>query len=109
MKIRKGDEVKIILGRDRSKSGKVEKVLKTGKVVVAGVNVYKRHVSPKRFGQEGEGGIVDIQKPINLSNVMLICPDCRKPTRVGFGLDKGKKKRICKKCGKEVDHEQTKK
>ncbi len=102
MKIKKGDSVKILLGKDRGRDGKVERMLKkSGKILVAGVNVYKRHVGKKVSGTEGQ--IIDLIKPINLSNVALICPNCKKPTRVGFKIEGKIKSRICKKCRKEID------
>lgn len=100
MKIRKGDKVKILLGKDRGKEGKVEFVSgKRKKVFVSGANLYKRHV---RKQGTIEGGIIDIPKPLNISNVALVCPNCNKITRVGFKLEKDLKMRICKKCGKEI-------
>ena len=108
MKIHKGDNVQMVLGKDNGKTGKVERVLiKTSKIMVSGMNVYKRHVSPKRMGMEGGGGILDIQKPVDISNVMLVCPNCKKPTRVGFNINKDVKLRICKKCGKDIDGKQS--
>ncbi len=98
-KIKKGDLVKVVAGKDNGKEGKVLRVMsKENKVLVEDVNVAKRHIRK----MEGlEGGILNISKPINLSNVMLICPNCKKPSRVGFeGHDKTKV-RVCKKC-KEV-------
>lgn len=101
MKIKKGDRVKILLGKDRGREGKVAFVLaKTGKVFVEGVNLYKRHV--KKQGQI-EGGIIDIPKPLNVSNVALICPNCHKTTRIGYKKTGDDKVRICKKCQKEID------
>lgn len=100
MKIRKGDKVKILLGKDRSKEGKVVFLLgKEGRVFVEGANLYKRHV---RKHKDIEGGIIDIPKSIDISNVALICPNCNKPTRVGFKFEGNEKVRICKKCGKEI-------
>ena len=102
MKIKKGDKVKILLGKDRGKTGKVEYVLtKTDKVFVGGANLYKRHV---RKQKDMQGGIIDIPKPLNISNVALICPSCNKTTRVGFKLLGDTKVRICKKCGKEINN-----
>lgn len=99
-KIKKGDEVVVLLGKDRGKTGKVERIVgKEGKVYVGGVNLVKRHV--KKQGQM-EGGIIDIIKPVDISNISLICPKCKKPTRIGFQLKDGIKSRICKKCGKEI-------
>src|SRR5207245_1454059 len=102
MKIKKGDNVMVLLGKDRGKEGKVEKILnKNGKVVVTGVNVVKRHIRRGLAGNS-EGGIIDIMKPINVSNVVLICPNCKQPTRVGYQTDGDLKMRICKKCGKDI-------
>lgn len=99
-KIRKGDKVKVLLGKDSGREGSVDKVLgKVDKVIVGGVNIYKRSV--KKMG-ETQGGIIDLVKPINISNVILICPNCNKPTRVGFKVEKGDKIRVCKKCKKEI-------
>lgn len=99
-KIIKGDNVTILLGKDRGKSGAVEKVLeKEGKVFVTGINLVKRHV---KKNQNIEGGIINIVKPINISNVILVCPNCKKPTRVGFILNGGSKHRMCKKCQKAI-------
>lgn len=96
MKIKKGDKVKIILGKDRGKEGKVEFVLaKKNKVFVGGVNLYKRHV--RKHG-DVQGGIINIPKPLDVSNVALICPNCNKMTRVGFKLAV----RICLRCQKEI-------
>lgn len=100
MKIQKGDNVQIMLGKDNGKTGQVIKVFtKASKVLVEGVNTYKRHI--KRMGQN-EGGIFEISKPVPASNVMLVCPNCKKPTRVGFSIEKDQKVRICKKCGKAI-------
>ena len=99
-KIRKGDEVKIMLGKDNGRTGIVERILaKNGKVLVAGVNQYKRHV---RKVQDTEGGVITITKPVNLSNVELVCPSCKKATRVGFKFEGENKLRVCKKCGKDI-------
>lgn len=100
MKIKKGDKVKVLLGKDRNKEGKVAFVLgKEKKVFVEGANLYKRHV--KKQGQI-EGGIIDIPKPFNISNIALICPNCKKVTRVGYMMVGNDKVRACKKCNKEI-------
>lgn len=99
-KIKKGDQVKILAGKDTGRIGSVEKVLtKQGKLVVAGVNIYKRSV--KKMGDQ-QGGVIDLVKPVEISNAILICPNCKKPTRVGFKIENKIKTRICKKCGKEI-------
>lgn len=100
MKIKKGDKVKIILGKDRGKEGKVEYALgKDKRVFVGGANLYKRHV---RKQGSIEGGIIDIPKSLDISNVVLICPNCKKPTKVGLKFEGNEKVRICKKCGQEI-------
>lgn len=99
-KLKKGDKVKVLLGKDNGKQGNIERVdAKEGKVFIAGVNIYKRHVKGQK---QIEGGIIDIIKPVNISNVILICPNCQKPTRVGSKIIDGKKTRVCKKCGKNI-------
>lgn len=100
IKIKKGDTVKLLLGKDRGKESKVVKVdSKKGRILVEGVNVYKRHV--KRVGGV-EGGVIDLVKPVDISNVALVCPHCKKPTRVGFKFVQDKKVRVCKRCKKEI-------
>lgn len=106
MKLRKGDTVKIIAGKDRGKQGKIEKIFpKPGKVLIPGINIYKKHAKPR--GEGKPGGIIDLVKPLPVANIALLCPKCGKPTRVGFQVDKsgdlprrGKagKHRICRKC-----------
>lgn len=99
MKIRKNDTVKILQGKDQGKTGKVLRVLgKKDKVLVEGVNMYKKHV--RKMGQT-EGGIIELSKPMDISNVALVCPACKKETRVGFKLEGKEKVRVCKRC-KEV-------
>lgn len=99
-KLKKGDKVAVLLGKDRGKQGTIEKVLTDkGKIVVNGVNLYKRHV--RKF-KNIEGGIIEIVKPIDVSNVLLVCPNCQKKTRVGMTVVNGKKQRICKKCKKVI-------
>lgn len=98
MKIKSGDKIKIISGKARGKTGKVEKAFpKKGKVLVPGVNVVKKHVRPS--DDHPEGGFVEKSLPIDVSNVMLVCPECGKQTRVGYKVQGGKKWRRCKKCG----------
>lgn len=97
MKIKKSDTVLVTAGKDKGKQGKVEKVFAgQDKVVVTGVNQYKRHT--KKRDEQTPGGIIDIIKPLPVANVALICPKCKKPTRVGFIVTKGEKRRVCKKC-----------
>lgn len=101
MKFKIGDNVKITAGKDKGRDGKIEKVFpKIFKVLVPGVNLYKKHV--KGF-QGQKGGIYDIPRPLGLGKIALICPKCKKVTRIGFSTKGEKKARICKKCLKEID------
>lgn len=102
MKIKKGDTVQVISGKDKGKKGKVILTFsRRDRLQVEGVNKVIRHTRPKREGEKGQR--VEISAPIHVSNVMLICPKCGKPTRVGYKvLEKGKKKRVCKKCGEVI-------
>lgn len=105
MRIKKGDKVKVLLGKDRGKEGTIQLILgKESKVFVEGVNIYKRHV--KKVG-DSKGGIIDIPKPLDISNVGLICPNCKKVTRVGFRVVDSSKVRICKKCKEEIRYAKT--
>jgi large subunit ribosomal protein L24 len=103
MKIRKGDNVLIITGKDNGKKGKVRKALPKKKtVIIEGLNIIKRH--SRTGGQARQGGIIEMEAPIDVSNVMLICNKCNKPARVGFTvLPDGKKARICKACNEAID------
>jgi len=101
MKIKKGDNVKVISGKDRGKSGKVLKVLPAGNaVIVEGVNIRKKHTRSKREGQKGQ--VIQMPMPVHLSNVMLNCQTCNKPRRTGYKIFGNKKTRVCKKCGSEI-------
>jgi large subunit ribosomal protein L24 len=101
MKLITGDQVKVVRGKDAGKDGKVLRVfLKEKKVLVEGVNQYKRHVKARTPNQKSE--IVTLTKPLSLANVALICPKCKKETRIGYKLLKDSKTRVCKKCGKEI-------
>lgn len=102
MKIKKGDTVKILYGKDNGKVGPVVAVdLKNQKVVVSGVNIYKRHL--KGDGRTKTSEILTIEKPLAISKVMLVCPLCGKTTRVALKREDGKVIRICKKCGKVIE------
>ncbi len=99
MKIKKGDRVKVILGKDRGRTGIVKRVLpKENKLVVEGINIAKKHVKPR--GDDQKGGIIRVEKPLPVSKVMVVCPGCGQQTRIGYQINqKGKKNRICRKCG----------
>jgi len=97
MKIKKGDMVKILAGKDSGKTGKVLAVNPTKeKIIVEGANMFKKHKRPKRQGEKGE--VVNVSRPMDASNALLVCPRCGQPTRVGYKLEAGKKLRSCKKC-----------
>ncbi len=97
MKVKKGDTVLIIKGKDRNRVGKVIKALpKENRVVVEGLNLVKKHIKPRRQGEKGR--IIEIPRPISVSNVKLICPTCQKPTKVGYKFENEEKYRYCKKC-----------
>jgi large subunit ribosomal protein L24 len=101
MKLKKGDTVKIVRGKDSDKTGKVEKVFaKEAKVLVEGVNQFKRHLKARMPGQKSE--IITLTKPLPVSNVMFVCPKCKKPARLGYKVLKNEKTRVCKQCGKEI-------
>lgn len=102
MKIIKGDRVVVLAGKDKGAEGVVQKAMpETGKVVVEGVNVAKKHQAPTRSDQQG--GIIDKAVPIDASNVAVISPKDGKATRVGYKvLDDGSKIRVCKRTGEEI-------
>ncbi len=101
MKIKKGDQVLVISGKDKGRKNKIIKVfLKEGKVIVEGINLRKKHIKPKKSGEKGQ--IIEAPAPLNVSNLKLICSKCGKPTRVGYKIEGKRKYRICKKCGKEI-------
>jgi len=101
MKLKKGDEVQVVVGKDKGKKGKIEQVLaKKNKVLVPGVNQYKRHMKAKSQNQQSE--IVTITKPLSVANVIFICPHCHQIARVGYRFEKEKKVRFCKKCDQTI-------
>ena len=101
MKIKKGDQVKIILGKDNGKTGKVLKVFpELGKILVEGANMIKKHVRPRKDGERGQR--LELPAKLNVSNVMLVCPKCGKDTRVGYKKVADKAARVCKKCNSEI-------
>lgn len=103
MRIKKGDTVEVISGKDLGKQGKVLKVdPKKDRVIVEGVNIVHRHMRPTQ--DMPQGGIIENEAPVHVSNVQLVCPRCGERTRVGVDyLDDGSKVRVCKKCGEDID------
>lgn len=107
LKVKRNDLVQVLRGKDRNRRGRVIRVIpKLGRVVVEGINVVKKHVRPRPGVRQA--GIVEMEAPIHISKVMLVCPKCNRPTRVGFrflqeAAGKPRKVRYCKKCGEVVD------
>ncbi len=100
MRLKTGDKVMVVSGKDAGKQARIEKVLPAeNKVLVEGVNTAKRHSRPS--GSTMQGGIIDRDMPIDASNVMIVCPDCG-PTRIGIRADEKGKHRICRKCGGDL-------
>ena len=101
MKIRKGDQVQVIAGNDLGKTGEVTRVLVAAdKVIVDGVNVAKRHQRATKATMQG--GIIDKDMPIHVSNVAIVCTSCGKHSRIGYRMDGDTKVRVCRKCGKDL-------
>lgn len=103
IRIKKDDKVKILTGKDKGKIGKVLKVVKkTNRIVVENINVVKVHQRPSQINPQG--GIVEKPMPMDVSNMMLMCNSCVKPTRIGIKqLEDGKRVRVCKKCNQQID------
>lgn len=101
MKLKKGDTVKLVSGKDKGKSGKITNVLtKEMRVAVEGVNLYKRHKKARSQNQKSE--IVTLIRPLPVSNVALVCPKCKKITRIGYKTINKEKVRICRKCQEAI-------
>ena len=102
LNVKKGDTVVVLSGKDKGKKGKVVTAMpKKGKVIVEGVNKVKRHTKPNV--KAPQGGILGKEAPLHACKVMLVCPACNKPTRVGHKEVNGKNVRVCKKCGEVID------
>lgn len=102
LKIRKGDTVQVIKGRDTGKKGRVLSFLPKGsRALVEGINLVKKHKRQTR--QDQKGGIISIEAPISVSNIMLVCKQCNQPVRIGFNMLKdGSKARFCKSCKQNI-------
>jgi large subunit ribosomal protein L24 len=97
MKLKKDDKVVVLIGRDKGKTGAVTRVIpREGSVVVEGINVVKRHTKPSN--KQPRGGILELTKPVPAGKVALMCPSCKKPTRIGYQISGDTKERICRKC-----------
>ena len=101
MRIKKGDNVQVLSGNDKGKTGEVLEINpKTDKIIVKGVNVRKKHVKARKQGEES--GIIAIECAIPSSKVNVVCSKCGKATKVGYSIEKDQKVRICKKCGAKL-------
>jgi len=101
MKIKKGDTIQVIAGKDKGRTGKVERVYaKSDKLLIENINMYKKHM--QKSEQMPQGGVVDVPRPLMVSNVMFVCPKCKKTSRIGYSITNKNKVRICKKCTEEV-------
>ena len=99
-KIRKDDTVQVIAGKDKGKTGNVVRVLPAkNAVIVSGINIVKKAM--RKRSQQDQGGIAEIEAPLNISNVAIVCKKCG-PTRIGYKLDGDKKTRVCRKCGETL-------
>lgn len=106
LKYKTGDQVKVTSGKDKGREGKIEKIFpKKLRVLIPGINLYKKHVKGAR-GQKG--GIYDVPRPLPFANVSIVCPKCKKQTRIGFRVLEKEKARVCKKCGREIDTKKRK-
>lgn len=101
-RIKKNDTVMVITGKEKGKSGRVYRVMpEKDRVLVEKLNIVKRHSRPTAANRQG--GIVEMEAPLHMSNVMLVCPKCSKPARVSYRYDGDTKVRVCKKCGDTID------
>jgi len=101
MKIKKGDNVLVIAGKDRGRKGKVIRALpEEEKIVVEGMNIRKKHMKARKAGEKGQ--VMELPSPFSVSSAKIICGKCGKGVRVGYKVEAGKKSRVCKKCGAEL-------
>jgi large subunit ribosomal protein L24 len=99
-KLRKEDQVQVIAGKDKGKQGKIVRIDRDkGRAIVAGINMVKK--AQKKRKQTDRGGIIEIEAPIQISNVMIVCRKCG-PTRIGYKIEGEIKKRVCRKCGEAL-------
>lgn len=103
LQVKTGDRVMVIAGKDKGKTGNVKKTNPSeSKVVVEGANMVTKAQKPNPMAGI-QGGLIKIEAPLDSSNVMIVCPSCEKPTRIKHDTVKGKKMRVCKKCGEQLD------
>jgi len=104
-RVKEGDTVEVVSGNDRGIRGTVHQVFpKAERVLVSGINIVKKHQRPVRTRRgEVKAGIIELEAPIHISNVMPVCPQCDQPSRVRFAVQDGRKVRVCRKCGEAID------
>ena len=101
MKVKKGDTILVISGKDKGRTAKILKSFpKELKILVDGINLKKKSLKPKKQGEKGQ--IIKVSAPIDVSSVKLLCPKCKKAVRIGYKIENGKKFRVCKKCQSAV-------
>jgi len=104
LKFKKGDKIKITIGKDKGREGEIEAIdVRKSLATVPGVNIYKKHVKASATNSSQKGGIYEIPRPLAFSKIALICPKCKKTTRVHFKTVGKEKVRVCAKCGKEIN------
>jgi large subunit ribosomal protein L24 len=97
-RIRKNDTVQVLAGKDKGKRGAIVKILPDkDTVIVSGVNIVKKAM--KKRSQQDQGGIAEVEAPLNISNVAIVCKKCGRPVKIGYKIDGEKKVRVCRKCG----------
>ena len=100
-KIKKNDNVEVLAGKDKGKRGSVVRIIpKKDKVIVSGVNIVKKAM--KRRSQQDQGGIGEVEAPLHISNVGVVCKKCGRPVKIGYKIDGDKKVRVCRKCGETL-------
>ena len=100
-KTKKNDNVEVLAGKDKGKRGSVVRIIpKKDKVIVSGVNIVKKAM--KRRSQQDQGGIVEVEAPLHISNVGVVCKKCGRPVKIGYKIDGDKKVRVCRKCGETL-------
>lgn len=103
LKFKVGDTVKITSGKDKGREGKIEAFDgKKMEAFIPGINVYKKHIKAQ-MAKDGKGGIFELSRPVTVAKLVVVCPKCKKTTRVGFRVMDKEKVRVCVKCGKEID------
>ncbi|MBR7064778.1 MAG: 50S ribosomal protein L24 [Treponema sp.] len=100
-KIKKNDTVQVLTGKDKGKRGEIIRVIpKKDRVIVSGVNIVKKAVRPR--SNQDQGGIIEVEAPVHISNVGFVCKKCGRPVKIGYKIDGDKKVRVCRKCGETL-------